>query len=72
MIEQLEGRVAVITGAGGGLGREFSRLAARARMRLVLADVQHDVLQATVQELQGSGATCPLWATSTTSARCTC
>ena len=56
MIEQLAGRVAVITGAGGGLGREFARLAARSRMRLVLADVQQDALQATVQELQGSGA----------------
>ncbi len=56
MIEQLAGRVAVITGAGGGLGREFARLAARSRMRLVLADVHHDALQATVQELQRSGA----------------
>jgi len=56
MIEQLAGRVAVITGAGGGLGREFARLAARSRMRLVLADVQPDALQTTVQELQGSGA----------------
>ena len=49
MIEQLAGRVAVITGAGGGLGREFARLAARSRMRLVLADVQPDALQTTVQ-----------------------
>ena len=55
MIEQLAGRVAVITGAGGGLGREFARLAARSRMRLVLADVQQDALQATVQELQRDG-----------------
>ena len=52
----LAGRVAVITGAGSGLGREFARLAAQSRMRLVLADVQHESLQATVQELQQAGA----------------
>ena len=36
MIEQLAGRVAVITGAGGGLGREFARLAAESGSALTL------------------------------------
>ena len=45
---QLAGRVAVITGAGSGFGREFARLAAREGMFLALADVQRDALDATV------------------------
>ena len=44
-------RVAVITGAGSGFGREFARLALRRGMKLVLADVQDDALAATVAEL---------------------
>lgn len=54
-MEQLDDKVAVITGAGGGFGREFARLAASAGMRLVLADVQRDALDAIVNELRESG-----------------
>jgi NAD(P)-dependent dehydrogenase (short-subunit alcohol dehydrogenase family) len=53
-MEDLTDKVAVITGAGGGLGREFARLGARHGMRLVLADVQRDALDATVNELRES------------------
>jgi NAD(P)-dependent dehydrogenase (short-subunit alcohol dehydrogenase family) len=56
MMNDLSGRVTVITGAGSGLGREFARLAARSHMKLVLADVQSGALQATVDELQKAGA----------------
>lgn len=52
----LRGRVAVITGAGSGLGREFARAAADAGMSLVLADVQADALAATVAGLEAAGA----------------
>jgi NAD(P)-dependent dehydrogenase (short-subunit alcohol dehydrogenase family) len=55
-MEPLEGRVAVITGAGSGFGREFARLAHEYGMRLVLADVQADALAATADELHGKGA----------------
>jgi NAD(P)-dependent dehydrogenase (short-subunit alcohol dehydrogenase family) len=56
-MDALQGRVAVITGAGSGLGREFARRAAREGMKLVLADVQEDALKATVGELMDTGAT---------------
>ena len=56
-METLDDKVAVITGAGGGFGREFARLAARNGMRLVLSDVQRDALDAIVNELRESGVT---------------
>jgi len=50
------GKVAVITGAGSGFGREFARTGAALGMKLALADVQADALAATVAELEGQGA----------------
>jgi NAD(P)-dependent dehydrogenase (short-subunit alcohol dehydrogenase family) len=55
-MKELGGRVAVITGAGSGFGREFARVGARAGMKLALADVQRDALDAIVAELRGAGA----------------
>ncbi len=55
-MKELAGKVAVITGAGSGFGREFARLGAREGMKLVLADVQRDALDATVAEVRGAGA----------------
>jgi NAD(P)-dependent dehydrogenase (short-subunit alcohol dehydrogenase family) len=52
---ELSGRVAVITGAGSGFGREFSRLGAARGMRLALADVNQAALDATVDELRAAG-----------------
>jgi NAD(P)-dependent dehydrogenase (short-subunit alcohol dehydrogenase family) len=49
-------RVAVITGAASGFGREFALVGARLGMRLVLADVQEEALAATAAELEGMGA----------------
>ena len=48
-------RVAVITGAASGFGREFALIGARLGMKLVLADVQQDALDATKAELEGKG-----------------
>ena len=56
-MKDFDGRVAVITGAGSGFGREFARLGASLGMKLALADVQADALAATVDELAGRGAT---------------
>jgi len=55
-MNDLAGKVAVVTGAGSGFGRELARIAAREQMKLVLADVQEDALDAVVAEVRGGGA----------------
>jgi len=55
-MRELAGKVAVITGAGSGFGREFARIGASERMKLVLADVQQDALDEAVAEARGNGA----------------
>lgn len=53
----LSGGVAVITGAASGFGLEVSRVAARLGMRIVMADVQADALEAAASEVRSLGAT---------------
>src|SRR5215470_18541191 len=55
-MKDLSGKVAVITGAGSGFGREFARIGAREGMKLALADVQQDALEAAVAEARAAGA----------------
>lgn len=55
-MKTFNGKVAVITGAASGFGREFARLAAGLGMKLVLADVQREALDATADELRADGA----------------
>jgi NAD(P)-dependent dehydrogenase (short-subunit alcohol dehydrogenase family) len=55
-MQALAGKVAVITGAGSGLGREFARRGAREGMKLVLADIQGDALEAALAEARAGGA----------------
>jgi NAD(P)-dependent dehydrogenase (short-subunit alcohol dehydrogenase family) len=50
-------RVAVITGAGSGFGREFALTAAEHGMRLVLADIQPGPLDETKKMVEANGAT---------------
>ncbi len=52
---QLHGKVAVITGAASGFGREFARVAAARGMRLSLADVDQAGLDLVAQELRAVG-----------------
>lgn len=49
-------KVAVITGAGSGFGREFALIAAKLGMRLVLADIQEDALNKVIEEIKAQGA----------------
>jgi NAD(P)-dependent dehydrogenase (short-subunit alcohol dehydrogenase family) len=55
-MKQFEGRVAVITGAASGLGREFATTAASLGMKLVLADVDAKAQERATEELQAGGA----------------
>lgn len=55
-MKQFRDRVAVITGAASGFGREFARTGARLGMKLVLADVQRESLDALEAELRAGGA----------------
>jgi NADP-dependent 3-hydroxy acid dehydrogenase YdfG len=56
MLTEFSNKVAVITGAGSGFGKEFARLGHDLGMRLVLADVQTSALNETVVELEAKGA----------------
>ncbi len=52
---RLANKVAVITGAGSGIGRESALLFAHEGARVVVADVNDDAGQAVVEELRGAG-----------------
>jgi NAD(P)-dependent dehydrogenase (short-subunit alcohol dehydrogenase family) len=54
-MEQLEGRVAVVTGGAGGIGLGMVRAFASAGMKVVIADVRKDAIDAAVAELKGHG-----------------
>jgi NAD(P)-dependent dehydrogenase (short-subunit alcohol dehydrogenase family) len=51
-----QGRVAVVTGGASGIGRGMARAFAGAGMKLVLADLDEDMLAATAAELETGGS----------------
>ena len=51
----LEGRVAIVTGAGGGLGREHARLLARNGVRVVVNDLTQAAADAVAAEIAATG-----------------
>jgi NAD(P)-dependent dehydrogenase (short-subunit alcohol dehydrogenase family) len=51
-----KGGVAVITGAGSGIGEGLARLAAQQSMRVVLADVALDRAEAVAEDIRAAGA----------------
>ncbi len=55
-MQELKGKVAVITGAAEGIGKAIAVAAAAEGMRLVLADISDTLLNNTVQELRQTGA----------------
>ena len=55
-MEQFEGRVAVVTGAGSGIGRALARRAAGEGMRVVIADVEVNALEEAAAEVETAGA----------------
>jgi len=56
LIQNFEGKTAVLTGAGSGFGLECARIAARQGMNVVLVDVQPDALATADAEIQALGA----------------
>jgi NAD(P)-dependent dehydrogenase (short-subunit alcohol dehydrogenase family) len=56
VIEDLRGRVAVVTGAASGIGRAMARRFAAEGMRVVLADIERPPLDEVAAELAGAGA----------------
>jgi short-subunit dehydrogenase len=50
------GRTAVVTGGASGIGYALAAAAARRGMRVVLADVRADALEAAAERLRGAGA----------------
>lgn len=55
MIEDLTGKVAVVTGGASGIGRAMGERFAREGMKVVLGDVEQPVLDATVAALRADG-----------------
>src|SRR5438105_2930490 len=55
MGSRLAGKVCVITGAGSGIGQASARLFAQERGRVVVADVNLEAAEATVEEIIRSG-----------------
>jgi NAD(P)-dependent dehydrogenase (short-subunit alcohol dehydrogenase family) len=58
-MEELQGKVAVITGGASGIGRAVAEAAAAAGMKLVLADIEEAKLKETDAALSSSGAEVP-------------
>jgi NAD(P)-dependent dehydrogenase (short-subunit alcohol dehydrogenase family) len=55
-MEALDGKVAVVTGGGGGIGHAMGVAFGRSGMKVVLADVQEGQLKASVDDVRASGA----------------
>ena len=54
-VARLSGKVALITGAGMGIGREASLLFAEHGARVIVADINHQAADETVQLIQTAG-----------------
>ena len=54
-MQEFSGRTAVITGGASGIGLGMARSFAKRGMRLVLADLNEELLQAAEQEFSAAG-----------------
>lgn len=52
-MQDLGGKVAVVTGGGGGIGRALGERLLAEQMKVVLADIDEPLLKGTIDELQG-------------------
>jgi NAD(P)-dependent dehydrogenase (short-subunit alcohol dehydrogenase family) len=53
--EPLKGKVAIVTGAGGGIGRAYARGLADAGASVVLADIAFDAARDVVSDMEATG-----------------
>jgi NADP-dependent 3-hydroxy acid dehydrogenase YdfG len=53
-MKKLQDKVAIITGAGGGIGAATARLFAQEGAKLVLTDINADSVSATAAEIGGN------------------
>jgi NAD(P)-dependent dehydrogenase (short-subunit alcohol dehydrogenase family) len=56
-MKEFSGKVAVITGGASGIGMALARRFAQEGMRVVLADIETQALEATAREIRKTGAT---------------
>ena len=56
--ERLRDRVAVITGAGGGIGGACARRLAQEGAQVIVTDIRSDVAEQTVERLRAEGLAC--------------
>ncbi|GGJ08366.1 3-ketoacyl-ACP reductase [Alicyclobacillus cellulosilyticus] len=54
---KLLGKVAVVTGAASGMGKEMAKVFAQEGAKVVLADIVHESLEQVVTEIKASGGT---------------
>jgi len=55
MFEELRNRVAIVTGAGGGIGQAIANTLASQGARVILADIDVDAAQAVADRISGGG-----------------
>lgn len=51
----LDGRGVIVTGAGGGMGKEVAKAFAAAEARVLAVDVREDAVESLLSELEGDG-----------------